>query len=93
MNRFDIAMAEQRIYDMIWNEFCDWYIEFVKKRLSGADEDDKMIVRGVLVRVLKDMLKMLHPLMPFITEEIWGYLPHSEEERDGRGNCFLIGAE
>lgn len=93
MDRFDIAMAGQRIYDMIWNEFCDWYIEFVKKRLWGADEDDKMIVRGVLVRVLKDMLKMLHPLMPFITEEIWGYLPHSEEERDGRGNCFLIGAE
>ncbi len=76
MDRFDLALAGQKVYDLIWNEFCDWYIELVKKRLWSDDEEDKKTVRGVLLRVLKDMLKMLHPFMPFITEEIWSALPH-----------------
>ncbi|MGI6177948.1 MAG: valine--tRNA ligase, partial [Eubacterium sp.] len=78
MARYDLAMAGQRIYDLIWNEFCDWYIEFVKKRLWSDDEEDKKVARGVLVRELIDMLKLLHPFMPFITEEIYGFLPHEE---------------
>lgn len=82
LERFDLALAGQRIYDLIWNEYCDWYIELVKKRLWGDDEEDKKVVRFVLVMVLKNMLEMLHPFMPFITEEIWGFLPHSDEEKD-----------
>lgn len=78
MGRYDLAMAGQKVYDLIWNEFCDWYIEFVKKRLWSDDEEDKKVARGVLVRELTDMLKLLHPFMPFITEEIYGFLPHED---------------
>lgn len=78
MEKFDLAMAGQRVYDLIWNEFCDWYIEFVKKRLWGDDEEDKKIVRSVLIYVLKASLKLLHPFMPFITEEIWGFITEGE---------------
>ena len=85
MEKFDLALAGQRVYELIWNEYCDWYIEIVKGRLYGEDEEDKAVARYVLVRVLKDMLRMLHPFMPYITEEIWGYLPKeaaSEENPD-----------
>ncbi|MBQ7245821.1 MAG: valine--tRNA ligase [Firmicutes bacterium] len=75
MEKFDISLAGQRVYDLIWNEFCDWYIELVKKRLWGDNEEDKKVARGVLVYVLKSALKLLHPFMPFITEEIWGFMP------------------
>ncbi|MEE1038549.1 MAG: valine--tRNA ligase [Eubacterium sp.] len=78
MDKFDLSLAAQKVYDTIWNEYCDWYIEIVKGRLYGDDEDDKQVARYVLVRTLKDMLKMLHPFMPFITEEIWSYLPETE---------------
>lgn len=79
MDNFDLALAGQKVYELIWNEYCDWYIELVKARLYGDDEEDKKIARFVLVKVLKDMLAMLHPFMPFITEEIWGFLPGNEE--------------
>ena len=75
LEKFELGMAAQRVYDFIWNEYCDWYIEIVKPRLYGADGDDKDTARFVLIKVLKDMLKLLHPFMPFITEEIWSYLP------------------
>lgn len=75
MDKFELGMAAQKVYDFIWNEYCDWYIEMVKSRLYGDDEADKGVVRFVLIKVLKDMLKLLHPFMPFITEEIWAYLP------------------
>ena len=78
MDKFDLSLAAQKVYDTIWNEYCDWYIEIVKGRLYGDDEEDKQVARYVLVRTLKDMLKMLHPFMPFITEEIWSYLPETE---------------
>ncbi len=78
MEKFELALAGQKIYDLIWNEFCDWYIEIVKKRLWSDDEEDKAVARGVLIRALKDMLKLLHPFMPFITEEIWGSLPNDK---------------
>ena len=93
MERFDLAMAGQKAYDLIWNEYCDWYIEFVKKRLWSEDEADKQVVRAMLVKALKDMLKLLHPFMPFITEEIWGYLPHDASEIQKDGHCFLIKAD
>ncbi len=90
MEKFEMSLACQRIYDLIWNEFCDWYIEIAKKRLSGDDEEDQKVVRFVLVMVLKNLLELLHPFMPFITEEIWSFLPHSEEEKKGRKNGLLI---
>jgi valyl-tRNA synthetase len=74
MEKYEFTLATQKIYELIWNEFCDWYIEMVKERLYGADEDDKRVVRIVLVNVLSDLLRLLHPFMPFITEEIWSYL-------------------
>ena len=75
MEKFELSLAAQKVYDLIWNNYCDWYIEFVKSRLYGDDEEDKMVARAVLVKVLKDLLKLLHPVMPFITEEIWSCLP------------------
>lgn len=91
MERYDLALAGQRAYDLIWNEFCDWYIEIVKERLYGDDEEDKKVARYTLVRVLKEMLILLHPFMPFITEEIWSYLPKEEPEEDNPRN-FIIKA-
>ncbi len=88
MERYDLALAGQRAYDLIWNEYCDWYIEIVKGRLYGDDEEDKQVARAVLVKALKDMLALLHPFMPFITEEIWSYLP--EEKDEDNPNNFLI---
>lgn len=77
-NGFELGIAAQRVYDFIWNEYCDWYIEIVKPRLYGEDGLDKDTARFVLIKVLKDMLKLLHPFMPFITEEIWTYLPNCD---------------
>jgi valyl-tRNA synthetase len=78
MENFELSVAAQKIYELIWNEYCDWYIEFVKERLYGGDEADKARVRFVLVSALRDILKLLHPFMPFITEEINGFLPPEE---------------
>lgn len=89
MEKFDLALAGQRAYDLIWNEYCDWYIEIVKGRLYGDDEEDKKVARAVLVKALKDMLRLLHPFMPYITEEIWTYLPKEEAAKDNPDN-FLI---
>ena len=89
MEKYDLALAGQRAYDLIWNEFCDWYIEIVKGRLYGDDEEDKKVARAVLVKVLKDMLRLLHPFMPYITEEIWTYLPKGEVDADNPKG-FLI---
>ena len=86
LEKFDLALAGQRVYELIWNEYCDWYIELVKGRLYGEDEADKEVARFVLVKALKDMLKLLHPFMPYITEEIWSYLPNKNcqgGENDG----------
>ncbi|MDR2610014.1 MAG: valine--tRNA ligase, partial [Clostridiales Family XIII bacterium] len=74
MEKYEFTLATQKIYELIWNEFCDWYIEMVKERLYGDDEADKRVVRLVLTSVLSDLLRLLHPYMPFITEEIWGFL-------------------
>ncbi len=92
MEKYDLALAGQKVYDLIWNEYCDWYIELVKPRLWSDDEEDKKVVRFTLVMCLKNMLKLLHPFMPFITEEIWSYLPHGEEQEDNPDN-YLIKAQ
>ncbi|MBR0481200.1 MAG: class I tRNA ligase family protein, partial [Firmicutes bacterium] len=80
MDRFELALAAAKIYDLIWSNYCDWYIEFTKARLYGDNESDKETARFVLLDCLKKLLKMLHPFMPFITEEIWGHLPKGENE-------------
>lgn len=91
IDKFELSLAAQKAYDLIWNYFCDWYIEFVKSRLYGDDEEDKLVARTVLVKVLKDLLKLLHPVMPFITEEIWSCLPHDASETDSENpNYYLM---
>lgn len=89
MDKFDLSLAAQKVYELIWNEYCDWYIELVKGRLYAEDEEDKMVARYVLVRALKDMLKLLHPFMPFITEEIWSFLPKTKSAKENLEG-FLI---
>jgi valyl-tRNA synthetase len=78
MDRYDLGMALGKVYDFIWSEFCDWYIEWAKSRLYEGDEDQKVTVRSILIHVLKASLKLLHPFMPFVTEKIWSYLPGVE---------------
>lgn len=75
LDKYEIGLAASRIEDFIWNEYCDWYIEFAKMRLYGEDENKKANVKKVLLYVLKDMISLLHPFMPFITEEIYQSLP------------------
>ena len=76
MDKYELGVAAQKIYDFIWDDYCDWYIELTKTRLQGEDEDSKVRAQQVLCHVLTQMLKLLHPFMPFITEEIWQALPH-----------------
>lgn len=71
MERYEFGMAAQKIYDFLWSEFCDWYIEMAKPRLFGEDETDKDTAKYVLTHTLISTLKLLHPFMPFITEEIF----------------------
>lgn len=75
LEKYELGIAAGKIYDFTWNKYCDWYIEIVKPRLYGEDEKTKEVAKGVLIYVLRNILKLLHPFMPFITEEIWTYLP------------------
>ena len=77
LSKFEFGLASAKIYDFIWNEFCDWYIEFSKTRLYGDNLGKKIVVKSVLVYVLNNILKLLHPFMPFITEEIYSFMPNS----------------
>jgi valyl-tRNA synthetase len=79
MDKYEIGLAGQRIYDFIWEDYCDWYIEMVKSRLYGDDKESAKAAQNVLVVVLMETLKLLHPFMPFITEEIWQHLPGRSE--------------
>ncbi len=76
LERFELGIAVQKLYDFLWNEFCDWYIEISKIRLNSDDEAAAQNARQVLVWVMSGTVKLLHPFMPFITEEIWQALPH-----------------
>ena len=78
MDKFDLGIAAQKIYDFAWTEYCDWYIEIVKPRLYGDDVEAKKAALYTLTYVLETILKLLHPYMPFITEEIYTYLPTVE---------------
>jgi valyl-tRNA synthetase len=71
LDGFELGLAAQKIYDFIWSEYCDWYIEIAKSRLYGENAKEKAAVSAVLIHVLKAALKLLHPFMPFITEEIY----------------------
>ena len=78
LNDFDLAMAAQKLYDFIWSELCDWYLELAKAPLYGEDEKAASATRATLKYVLTSTLKLLHPFMPFVTEEIYSYLPHTQ---------------
>ena len=79
LDKFELGMAVSKLYDFIWDDFCDWYIELAKRPLTGGDEAAAQNTRQVLVWVLTNTLALLHPFMPFVTEEIWQSLPHQGE--------------
>ena len=85
MEAYELGVASAKIYDFIWDTYCDWYIELTKARLYGEDEEAKLAAQNVLCYVLLRVLELLHPFMPFITEEIWQALPHEGD--------FLIRAQ
>lgn len=79
IEKYDIGLAADDIYDFIWSDFCDWYIEIVKPVLYSDNAEEKTNTVKVLLYVLENILKLLHPFMPYITEEIWQALPNREE--------------
>ena len=76
LEKYELGVAVQKVYDFIWDTYCDWYIELTKARLYSEDAQRKQIAIDVLVYVLDQILRLLHPFMPFITEEIWQSIPH-----------------
>ena len=79
LDRYELGVAAAKLYDFIWDTYCDWYIELTKSRLYGENEASKRTAQQVLVYVLDQFLRLLHPFMPFITEEIWQAIPHEGE--------------
>ena len=79
LEKFELGIAVQKLYDFLWDDFCDWYIEIAKIRMQSGEEADAQRARQVLVWVMSNTLKLLHPFMPYITEEIWQALPHEGE--------------
>lgn len=78
MNKYELGVALTSLHDFVWYDFCDWYIELCKSALYGNDEARKSKTVSVLVFVLKETLKLLHPFIPFVTEEIYSYIPSAE---------------
>ena len=78
-DNYELGVATQKIYDFIWNEFCDWYIEIVKTRLYSDNEQSKKLAQITLNTVLMNSMKLLHPIMPFVTEEIYTKLYNCDE--------------
>jgi len=76
LEKYELGVAVQKVYDFLWDTYCDWYIELTKVRLYSDDIAQKQSALQVLVYVLDQTLRLLHPFMPFITEEIWQSLPH-----------------
>ena len=76
MDAYELGVASAKVYDFIWDTYCDWYIELTKARLYGENEKSKLAAQKVLVYVLDQFLRLLHPFMPFIPEEIWQAIPH-----------------
>lgn len=75
MDKFELGIGAQKLYEFIWSEYCDWYIELVKPRLYGEDMAKRQSAQYTLTYILENILKLLHPYMPFITEEIWQSIP------------------
>ncbi|MDW4108422.1 valine--tRNA ligase [Staphylococcus saprophyticus] len=78
-DKYEFGEVGRTLYNFIWDEFCDWYIEMSKIPMNGEDEAQKQITRSVLTYVLDNTMRMLHPFMPFVTEQIWQNLPHEGE--------------
>ncbi|MBU6080618.1 valine--tRNA ligase [Allobacillus halotolerans] len=76
IDKYDFGEAGRYLYNFIWDDFCDWYIEMAKLPLYGEDEEQKRTTKSVLIHTLDSIMKLLHPFMPFITEEIWQHIPH-----------------
>ena len=76
LEKYELGVAVQKIYDFIWDDYCDWYIELTKARLYGEDAEAKTTAQQVLLYVLDQILRLVHPFMPFVTEEIWQAIPH-----------------
>ena len=76
LEKYELGIAVQKVYDFLWDTYCDWYIELTKARLYSEDADQKRTALQVLVYVLDQTLRLLHPFMPFITEQIWQSIPH-----------------
>ena len=87
MDAYELGVASAKVYDFIWDTYCDWYIELTKTRLNGDNAEAKLAAENVLVYVLSGILKLLHPFMPFITEEIWQALPHTA---DAKADGFIM---
>ncbi len=79
LDKFEVGVALAAIYDFTWDIFCDWYIELSKTRLGAKDTEENLVAQNVIAYVLTGTLKLLHPFMPFITEEIYQALPHTDE--------------
>ena len=79
LDKFELGIAVSKLYDFLWDNFCDWYIELVKPRLFDKENPTRLVAENVLCYVLSNAMKLLHPFMPFITEEIWQHLPHEGE--------------
>ena len=79
LEKYELGVAVQKVYDFIWDTYCDWYIELTKARLYSEDAVRKDTAMSVLVYVLDQVLRLLHPFMPFITEQIWQFIPHEGE--------------
>ena len=79
LERFELGIALQKVYEFIWEEFCDWYIEIIKPRLFDRENSSRLEAQYVLNYVLGNSMKLLHPYMPFVTEEIYRHLIHEDE--------------
>lgn len=79
IDKYEIGLAADKIYDFVWNEFCDWYIELVKTRLYNSDLERSIKAQSTLIHVLDIILKLLHPFMPYITEEIYSIMPNKKD--------------
>jgi len=82
LEKYELGIAATKLYDFVWDDFCDWYIELTKPRLNSGERDKSESAQRVLLHVLAETLKLLHPFMPFITERIWQGLPLASSEND-----------
>jgi valyl-tRNA synthetase len=75
-DKFEFGEAGRALYNFIWNDFCDWYIEMTKEKLNNGTDEEKQDTKNILGYVLDQTLKLMHPIMPFVTEKLWQSMPH-----------------